>query len=266
MALTIDQIREYWTSQAQQHGESPAASWSDHSVILMEIGKILEYLEDGDRVLDIGCANGYSTAQFAAQRNVTITGVDYVPEMIEHANARLQGSPQLQGRVTFRAGDITALDEPSAAYDKVVVIRVVINLGAWENQAAALRECARVLKPGGTLLLSEATLQGWNKLNAFRAEWHLPPIPMPEFNCYLDETKVIEALAPHLTLVEVANFASSYYVGTRVLKPLLIRSLGLDIDVANPDMHWNQWFSALPAAGDYGTQKLFVFRKRGAGA
>ena len=25
---------------------------------------------------------------------------------------------------------------------------------------------------------------------------------------------------------------------------------------------WNRWFAQIPAAGDYGTQKLFVFRKR----
>jgi hypothetical protein len=28
-------------------------------------------------------------------------------------------------------------------------------------------------------------------------------------------------------------------------------------------MEWNRWFAQLPAWGDYGTQKLFVFRKTG---
>ena len=40
-----------------------------------------------------------------------------------------------------------------------------------------MEECARVLKPGGILLLSEATIQGWTKLNDFRAEWGLPRDP-----------------------------------------------------------------------------------------
>jgi hypothetical protein len=51
-------------------------------------------------------------------------------------------------------------------------------------------------------------------------------------------------------------------VGTRVVKPLLARALGGEVDVADPKMHWNRWCSELPAAGDYGTQKLFVFRKK----
>ena len=33
--------------------------------------------------------------------------------------------------------------------------------------------------------------------------------------------------------------------------------------IANPLCELNRWLSLLPAAGDYGTQKLFVFRKMG---
>jgi hypothetical protein len=44
----------------------------------------------------------------------------------------------------------------------------------------------------------------------------------------------------------------------------LARALGGTIDAADPLMHWNRWFAELPPAGDYGTQKLFVFRKNGA--
>ena len=65
-------------------------------------------------------------------------------------------------------------------------------------------------------------------------------------------------------LEAVVNFASTYYVGTRILKPLLIRDLGASIDAVDPNMHWNQWFAKVPAAGNYGTQKLFVFRKKDA--
>jgi len=62
--------------------------------------------------------------------------------------------------------------------------------------------------------------------------------------------------------MEMVNFSSTYYIGTRVLKPLLIKALSADIDVADPDMEWNRWFAQLPAWGDYGTQELFIFKKR----
>jgi ubiquinone/menaquinone biosynthesis C-methylase UbiE len=259
----LDEIRVFWTEQARMHGQAPAASWSDVRVIEMEIREILKHLSDGDRVLDIGCANGFSTVQFAVQRDIDIRGLDYIPEMIEQARQRLQGiGNRLRGRIEFAQGDITSLQEPSAAYDKVITIRVLINLHSWPRQVAALRECARLLKPGGKLLVSEATMQGWKRLNSFRHEWGLPEIPIPAFNEYIDEEMVGENLPAELRLVDVVNFASSYYVGTRVLKPLLAKLLGNTPAIADPGLEWNRWFSELPAWGDYGTQKLFVFEKR----
>lgn len=263
--FTLEQIREFWTRQSHEHPLSPAVSWSDQMVIEMEIREVVQRLAEGDRVLDVGCANGYSTVQFASQKRVAIRGLDYIPELIHQARRRLTEcalTERLAGSVEFDVDDITALREPSGTYDKVLVIRVVINLGAWNIQWRALQECARVLKSGGLLLLSEATLQGWQRLNAFRREWGLPDIPVPPFNTYLDQEQVIAATAPVLELVELVNFASTYYVGTRVLKPLLARALHADVNVAAPDMEWNRWFAELPAWGDYGTQKLFVFRKR----
>ena len=85
---------------------------------------------------------------------------------------------------------------------------------------------------------------------------------MPPFNRYLDQEDVCKAVASRLELVDLVNFASTYYVGTRVIKPLLAQVLGAAVNVANPEMEWNRWFAQLPAWGDYGTQKLFVFRKR----
>jgi len=260
--FSLEQIRDFWTEQARLHGQAHSASWSDRRVMELEVRAILKYLADGDRVIDVGCANGYSTVQFASQRAIQIRGVDFVPEMIDQARLRLAALTEpFRGHVEFAQGDVTGLQEPSDAYDKVVIIRVLINLGDWARQLTGIRECARVLKPGGTLLMSEATVQGWRRLNLFRQEWGLPDIPMPPFNQYLDEDRVRAELPAELTLVDVVNFASSYYVGTRVIKPLLAQAFSGRVDVANPDMEWNRWCAELPAAGDYGTQKLFVFAK-----
>jgi ubiquinone/menaquinone biosynthesis C-methylase UbiE len=231
-------------------------------VIELEIREIVRHLSDGDRVLDVGCANGYSTIQFACQKHVQVRGLDYIPEMVDQARLRAASmASALTGRVEFGVGDATALKEPDESFDKVTAIRVVINLGDWERQRVALRECARVVRRGGLLLLSEATIQGWQRLNKLRREWGLADIPMPPFNQYLDQDAVVQALSPHLQLVEIADFASTYYVGTRLLKPLLTRALDARIDVADPEAEWNRWCAQLPAWGDYGTQKLFVFKK-----
>lgn len=264
--LDLNEIKSFWTNQANAHGSSHAASWSDRPVMEMEIRRLAEYVEDGDSVLDIGCANGFSTIQLAEQKSeAEIHGLDYIPEMIQQAQQSREALPdQARQRVTFSIGNIMSLDHATESFDKAITVRVVINLGEWEKQLCGIREAARVVRPGGLLMMSEATVQGLVRLNEFRAEWELPPIPEPAFNTYLDEEQVCEAVADQLELVEIANFASTYFVGTRVLKPLLAQFLGQDDKIADPDMHWNRWFASLPATGDYGTQKLFVFRKRSA--
>jgi ubiquinone/menaquinone biosynthesis C-methylase UbiE len=258
--LSDAEIYDFWTRQATEHRQSPSASWSDIRVIEMEIAEISRRLCDGDKVLDVGCANGFSSVQFAASRDIRLRGLDYIPAMIDEARHRAQRA-ELKGKVEFDVGNITGLGERDSFYDKVVVIRVLINLGNWEQQRQGLQECTRVLRPGGILLLSEATLQGWERLNLLRAEWGLPDIPMPPFNQYLDQEQVVSELADTMKLVEISNFASTYYVGTRVLKPLLAKASNAPLNVADPHAELNRWFAQLPAAGDYGTQKLFVFEK-----
>jgi magnesium-protoporphyrin O-methyltransferase len=61
----------------------------------------------GARVLDAGCGTGLMTAELAA-RGAQVVAVDISPQLIGIAEARLDDA--LRGRVTFRAGDMTAAD------------------------------------------------------------------------------------------------------------------------------------------------------------
>jgi ubiquinone/menaquinone biosynthesis C-methylase UbiE len=263
MKFNLEGIRDFWRNQAVTHGQSPVASWTDVNAILLEISEISKRLRDRTRVIDIGCASGSSTLHYAARRDIDIKGIDYLPEMIAAANKALKKmAGQLKGTAHFEVGDITKLNEADAQYDTAIITRVIINLAERNRQIAAIREAARIVKPGGTLLMSEATNEGWTQMNSFRAEWGLEPIPVPAFNLNIDEELARSAAPDLLDLEEISNFSSTYFVGTRVLKPLMARALGNTVDPARPDMHWNRFFSLLPAAGDYGTQKLFIYRRR----
>jgi 2-polyprenyl-3-methyl-5-hydroxy-6-metoxy-1,4-benzoquinol methylase len=261
--MNLDEIQDYWRGQARTHGTDPRASWSDVRARELEVQALVARIADGDRVLDVGCANGWSTVRLAQARRAHVRGIDYLPEWIESAGRNLEGAGQLAGTAEFALGNVLELDEPAGAYDAVVSVRVLINLGSWENQRRALQACATCLRPGGRLLLSEATVQGLARLNALRAEFGLETLRAPGFNTYLDEERVAEALAPACALEEVCHFASSYFVGTRVIKPLLARIAPGEVDVANPDSEWNRLCAMLPPAGDYATQRLLVYRRRG---
>jgi ubiquinone/menaquinone biosynthesis C-methylase UbiE len=257
-----EDILRYWREQAERYGIDPVASWSDIHAIELELNEMRRRIADGQKVLDVGCANGFTTLRLAATRRIEILGVDYAPEMIEQARVALDAlGGDVGARVSFAVADATALELPPDSFDVLLIKRVLINLGSWKRQLTALDECIRVLRPGGRLLLSEATIQNWEALNRFRGEWGLEPVPVPDFNLYLDREQLVSALADRGRLVEVSDFSSSYYVGTRVLKPLLREALGRGPEAARPDTEINRWFSRLPAAGDYGIQVLFVFEK-----
>jgi SAM-dependent methyltransferase len=262
-AYDESEIRAYWARQAKEHGQAPEASWSDHRVIQLEIAAIGERIAPGARVLDVGCANGYSSVRYLLDREADVTGIDYIPEMIAAAETRRGGLPTgARERIRFAVGDVRSLEFEPASFDSVVSTRVIINLPDTESQAQGLRECARVLRPGGLLLLSEATVQGWSRLNRFREEWGLESIGMPSFNLYLDVDEVVATLTGTCALVAIIDFASSYYVATRVFKPLLARLRDGLVDPNDPNAEFNRWAAQLAAAGDYGTQKLLVFERR----
>lgn len=259
----LEEIRAYWVEQARRHGSSHAATWSDRHAIQLEIREILAHLRDGQRVLDCGCGNGYSDARYATERDIALTGIDYVPEMIAAATkTRDRLADDVRRRLKFRVGDVTDLEFEDGSFDVVICTRVIINLGSWEAQRRGLAECVRAVAPGGLFLLSEATVGGWSRINGLRAEWGLSDIPMPPFNLYLDEDAVADALADVATLEHISNFSSTYFLVTRFLKPLLAHAIGGGVDVADPESELNRLAASAPVVGDYGTQKLLVFRRR----
>ncbi len=96
----------------------------------------------GCRVLDAGCGTGLMTAELA-QRGAEVVAVDISPQLITVARDRL--APELQGKVTFVAGDMTdpALGEFDyvVAMDSLIYYRapdigaILTNLGARTHSA-----------------------------------------------------------------------------------------------------------------------------------
>ena len=64
------------------------------------------------------------------------------------------------------------------------------------------------------------------------------------------------------SLVDVVDFASSYYVATRVFKPLLAQLTDGLVEANDPNAESSTaGLRSFAAAGDYGTQKLLVFER-----
>ena len=215
-----DHIKEYWESQGREHGDSHWASWGDNWMIALEIETISKFIKDGDSVIDIGCANGYSTfEQASAHRLESIVGVDYAENMIAHAKDRLvKSGPQCP--TLFEVGDVRNLQYDSGVFDVAYTTRVIINLPTWAEQCQAIDECLRVVKKGGVLVLSEGFWEPLNKLNAMRQICGLPPLVEHDFNRYLKMVKLSEYLKGKGLRYETHDFSSIYYLGSRLLREL----------------------------------------------
>ena len=104
-------------------------------------------LSAGEDVLDLGCGTG-NAALLAAARGARVVGVDGAPRLLSVASERAQG----QGlALDLRQGDLLTLPIEDAAADAVLSVFGVIFA---TDPAQALREIARVLRPGGRALLS----------------------------------------------------------------------------------------------------------------
>jgi len=94
--------------------------------------------------LDAACGTGrYST--YLAARGHTVIGVDQSPSMLERARQKLP-------EATFHQGDLAELPAPDESVDVVVCALALVHV---PSLAEAMAEFARVLRPGGRLIVSD---------------------------------------------------------------------------------------------------------------
>lgn len=94
-------------------------------------------------VLEAGCGEGYG-ADLIADVAARVVAVDYDEATVAHVRARYP-------RVEVHHGNLAELPLADASVDVVVNFQVIEHL--WD-QGQFVRECLRVLRPGGTLLMS----------------------------------------------------------------------------------------------------------------
>ena len=255
-----DHILEFWNSQAKRFGTAHTASWGDKYAIALEIETIGEHILAGDRVLDVGCSNGYSVLHHLDRHVAGIVGVDFSEAMIREAQARRQecASPD---RVSFEVGDIRKLRFEDGAFDFVYTTRTLINVPTWEEQKQGIRECLRVCRPGGTVVVSEAFWEPLVLLNAMRSLKALPALVETDFNRYLKKGYLEDFLLSLDVIFENVDFSSVYYLGTRFLSELVTETeghTGYENRVNSVFYELEKEFSG----GGFGIQQAYVIRKK----
>lgn len=113
-----------------------------------------------DALLDVGCGTGQLLRLLSASlpQGSELVGVDPAPGMVAVA----RGIPELGGRLRIEQTAAESLPFPDGSFDVVVSS---VSFHHWADQQAGLCECARVLRPGGSLVLADL-FGGWFALTA----------------------------------------------------------------------------------------------------
>jgi 2-polyprenyl-3-methyl-5-hydroxy-6-metoxy-1,4-benzoquinol methylase len=116
----------------------------------------LAELRPGETVLDVGCGTGTLALEASSRVGITgrVYGIDPSRQMIAYARSKA-ARPSLS--VDFQLGVVEHLAFPDRSFDVVLCTWMIHHLPT-DDKRQGLAEMARVLKPGGRLLLVDSHL------------------------------------------------------------------------------------------------------------
>jgi len=142
--MTDDRVAASYDAVAQRYADEIGDELKDKPVDRAWLNLVVE-LAGGGIVADVGCGPGHVT-DYLAEQGARVIGIDVSPGMVAVASSRYQGKD-------FEIGSLLALPAGDAAWSGAVCAYSIIHLEAGQRPAA-FAELARVIAPGGWLLLS----------------------------------------------------------------------------------------------------------------
>jgi SAM-dependent methyltransferase len=153
----MDEVRAQWAAVAEHYGSGWCHATGPDLAWLVETAAA----RPDDQTIDLGAGAGHATLAIAPHV-ARVTAVDPTPEMLTVA-ARL-ASQRGVTNVAYVQARADSLPFPDATFD-LAVSRFSIH--HWPDPPAALREVARVLRPGGRAVLIDLVAPEDGHLDAF---------------------------------------------------------------------------------------------------
>lgn len=110
-------------------------------------------IQRGARVLDVACGTGDLTEALARTNASEVIGLDFTRQMLDVAETKQKKlTSETAAKVSYVEGDAMDLPFDDASFDALTIAFGIRNV---QEPAKALREFARVLRPGGRLVILE---------------------------------------------------------------------------------------------------------------
>lgn len=205
----------HWNERPKQVADKRLVNIGDLAQRALEDDFLLPRLGATDRVLEVGCGNGFLT-DVIRQRVEFVDAFDYAENMVAQA---LEAYGEKNNR--FFLDNVLAPESVTPPYDTIVCVRVLINLRDTDEQLRAIRNLHALLKPGGKLLLLEGFLDGFEALNKVRTDSGLEALRPASINHYSKFDDVWPTI-DELFTVEATGHTGMFDFLTRVIYPALV--------------------------------------------
>lgn len=154
-------------------------------------------IRSGQHVLDVATGSG-NTALAAKRRFGVVTGIDYVPALLEEARTRA-AADRLE--ITFEAGDAECMRYSDDSFD--VVVSTFGVMYAPDHQRAAA-ELIRVVRPGGRIGLASWTPDGYmGRLLHLIAEYASPSAGSPSATLWGTREHIDALFGEHMSDLQI---------------------------------------------------------------
>jgi len=199
----------------------------------------------GGHVLDVGCAEGLESVALVQAGATAVTGIDI---RIDPAMATQRAEELMtHAPITFQRMAVEHLQFPDRTFD------AVLTMGSFEHFAdplAALREMARVVRPGGRIYLTSGVWRGpWGAHMQFFT--HVPWVQ------YLFSERTIMSVRTRYRTDGAQHFheveGGLNTIGTRAFQRA-VSALGLQLERLTPSpIFGQQWMTRLPMLHEFFT-------------
>lgn len=251
MVHNREEVLAYWDNDDVE-------SMYDKHLLNAETEIIRQRIPLGSKILDAGCGEGEGTLAYSSIAGAVVHAVDFSETRLRKAKSRLEG----RDNVVIEQVDFLGSYDLDHDYDVVVSQRFLINLMEWDLQKKVLLDLVSMLKPGGTLVMSEGSQQGVSSLNDFRSTLGLSPIPIKWHNLFFDDNELVGFMHRHNCALTDHDGLGAYFLLTRGVRPTL-----------DTNLDWDSDFNRLAASRDaeellglgprFSRLKLWAFRKDG---